>query len=81
MLTPHQLPPAHFDCQIAAIHDYLAVLATANTPILSLCGGVDLMVPSESCILPDAVNIGDSIDEPSSATLLKGAGQVSATWL
>jgi glycosylphosphatidylinositol deacylase len=60
MSTPHQLPPARFDRRIAAIYDRnQAALATANTPILSLCGGApDLMVPSESCILPDATNTG-----------------------
>ena len=53
MSTPHQIPPARFDRRIAAIYDRNKVtLATADTPILSLCGGAaDLMVPSESCIL------------------------------
>jgi glycosylphosphatidylinositol deacylase len=60
MSTPHQLPPARFYRRIAAIYDRNhAALATANTPILSLCGGArDLMVPSESCILPDAFTTG-----------------------
>jgi glycosylphosphatidylinositol deacylase len=59
MSTPHQLPPARFDRRIAAIYAHnQAALATADTPILSLCGGApDLMVPSESCILPDAANM------------------------
>jgi GPI inositol-deacylase len=52
--TPHQVPPARFDRRIATIYDHnQAALTTADTPILSLCGGAtDLMVPSESCILP-----------------------------
>ena len=60
MSTPHQLPPARFDRRIAAIYNNnQAALTTANTPILSLCGGAtDLMVPSESCILPDAADVG-----------------------
>ncbi|KAH9047006.1 PGAP1-like protein-domain-containing protein [Lactarius deliciosus] len=60
MSTPHQLPPARFDRRIAAIYNSnRAALATANTPILSLCGGAaDLMVPSESCILPEAADVG-----------------------
>ena len=60
MSTPHQLPPARFDRRIAVIYDRnQAALATANTPILLLCGGTtDLMVPSESCILPDVAYTG-----------------------
>lgn len=60
MSTPHQLPPARFDRRIAAIYNNnQAALATANTPILSLCAGAtDLMVPSESCILPEAADEG-----------------------
>ena len=60
MSTPHQLPPARFDRRIAAIYNNnQAALTTANTPILSLCGGAtDLMVPSESCILPKAADVG-----------------------
>jgi len=56
--TPHKIPPARFDRRIAAIYENnQAVLETADTPILSLCGGAtDLMVPSESCILPDVTN-------------------------
>ena len=59
MSTPHQLPPARFDRRIAAIYNNnRAALATASTPILSLCGGAtDLMVPSESCILPEPANV------------------------
>ncbi|KAI9459683.1 PGAP1-like protein-domain-containing protein [Lactarius psammicola] len=59
MSTPHQLPPARFDRRIAAIYnENRAALVTANTPILSLCGGAtDLMVPSESCILPQAADV------------------------
>ena len=58
MSTPHQIPPARFDRRIAAIYENnQAALTTANIPILSLCGGAtDLMVPSESCILPEGMN-------------------------
>jgi glycosylphosphatidylinositol deacylase len=58
MSTPHKIPPARFDRRIAAIYEHnKATLITADTPILSLCGGAtDLMVPSESCILPDVTN-------------------------
>ncbi|EMD40411.1 hypothetical protein CERSUDRAFT_102812 [Gelatoporia subvermispora B] len=54
MSTPHALPPARFDRRVdvlyASINDHLA---DVSTPILSLCGGAtDLMIPSESCILP-----------------------------
>jgi glycosylphosphatidylinositol deacylase len=59
MATPHQLPPARFDRRIATIYNNnRAALATAHTPILSLCGGAtDLMVPSESCILPEVPDV------------------------
>ena len=59
MSTPHQLPPARFDRRIASIYNNnRAALAASNTPILSLCGGAtDLMVPSESCILPGVPNV------------------------
>jgi GPI inositol-deacylase len=40
-------PPAHFDRRIAANYEHnQAALITADTPILSLCGGAtDLTVP------------------------------------
>ena len=59
MSTPHQLPPARFDRRIASIYNNNhAALAATNTPILSLCGGAtDLMVPSESCILPEVPDV------------------------
>ena len=58
MSTPHQIPPARFDRRVAAIYENnQAALTTANIPILSLCGGAtDVMVPSESCILPEGTN-------------------------
>ncbi|GBE79854.1 GPI inositol-deacylase [Sparassis crispa] len=54
MSTPHTLPPARFDRRVDTIYAENQVrLADDPTPILSLCGGAtDLMVPSESCILP-----------------------------
>ncbi|KAI0638526.1 GPI-inositol-deacylase [Trametes polyzona] len=54
MSTPHTLPPVRFDRRIDHIYaDNLADLGSDPTPILSLCGGAtDLMIPSESCILP-----------------------------
>ncbi|KAH9988205.1 PGAP1-like protein-domain-containing protein [Russula vinacea] len=58
MSTPHRIPPSRFDRRVAAIYEHNQVaLTAADTPILSLCGGAaDLMVPSESCILPEVVN-------------------------
>lgn len=54
MSTPHTLPPARFDHRIAKVYDRTKeLLETSPTPILSLCGGAtDMMIPSESCILP-----------------------------
>ncbi|KAI0329552.1 GPI-inositol-deacylase [Cubamyces sp. BRFM 1775] len=64
MSTPHSLPPVRFDRRIDHIYaDNLKDLASDPTPILSLCGGAtDLMIPSESCILPSfAENEANSV--------------------
>lgn len=55
MSTPHILPPARFDRRIDRIYSENAkILASQSTPILSMCGGAtDLMISSESCILPE----------------------------
>ncbi|KAJ7498547.1 PGAP1-like protein-domain-containing protein [Mycena latifolia] len=54
MSTPHTLPPARFDSRIDMVYDRNRHILEADpTPILSLCGGAtDMMIPSESCILP-----------------------------
>lgn len=54
MSTPHTLPPARFDSRIDTIYRKNRYTLEHNpTPILSLCGGAtDMMIPSESCILP-----------------------------
>lgn len=54
MSTPHTLPPARFDARIDQIYDRNRhTLSVDPTPILSLCGGAtDMMIPSESCVLP-----------------------------
>ena len=54
MSTPHTLPPARFDSRIDRLYDKLQnVLDEDPTPILSLCGGAsDMMITSETCILP-----------------------------
>ncbi|KAG8218976.1 PGAP1-like protein-domain-containing protein [Butyriboletus roseoflavus] len=54
MSTPHTLPPARFDARIAEIYNQnRKALREDETPILSICGGAtDMMIPSESCILP-----------------------------
>ena len=54
MSTPHTLPPARFDHRIDKIYARNhKLLLSDTTPILSLCGGAtDMMIPSESCILP-----------------------------
>jgi hypothetical protein len=54
MSTPFTLPPARFDNNIDSIYTNIArVLENDSTPIVSLCGGAtDMMIPSESCILP-----------------------------
>ncbi|KAJ8515807.1 hypothetical protein ONZ45_g6816 [Pleurotus djamor] len=54
MSTPHTLPPARFDARIDEIYTRAQrVLGSDPTPIVSLCGGAtDMMIPSESCVLP-----------------------------
>jgi len=54
MSTPHTLPPARFDSRIDRIYGANHhTLLTDPTPIISLCGGAtDMMIVSESCILP-----------------------------
>lgn len=54
MSTPYTLPPARFDARIDKIYDRLLnTLEEDSTPILSLCGGAsDMMINSETCILP-----------------------------
>jgi len=58
MSTPHTLPPARFDSRIDRLYDNLKeTLAGDPTPIVSICGGaMDMMIMSESCILPKASN-------------------------
>ncbi|KAE9404806.1 PGAP1-domain-containing protein [Gymnopus androsaceus JB14] len=57
MSTPHTLPPARFDQRVDEIYAHnRETLHHDSTPILSLCGGAtDMMIPSESCILPPSV--------------------------
>lgn len=57
--APHTLPPARFDARIDELYrSNMQVLLSEPTPIVSLCGGAaDMMIPSESCILPS--NMGD----------------------
>lgn len=54
MSTPHTLPPARFDYRIDKLyHRIQTILRDDPTPIVSICGGAtDLMIPSESCVLP-----------------------------
>jgi GPI inositol-deacylase len=60
MSTPHTLPPARFDRRIGEIfRDNQAHLKNDPTPVVSLCGGAtDLMIPSETCILPTPESAG-----------------------
>ncbi|KAF9478413.1 GPI-inositol-deacylase [Pholiota conissans] len=56
MSTPHTLPPARFDFRIEKLYRNLqTILNDDPIPIVSICGGAtDMMIPSESCILPRA---------------------------
>ncbi|KAJ4479140.1 PGAP1-like protein-domain-containing protein [Lentinula aciculospora] len=59
MSTPHTLPPARFDQRVDEIYaSNREILLHDPTPILSLCGGaMDMMIPSESCILPPLAKV------------------------
>lgn len=72
MSTPHTLPPARFDARIDEIyHANAQVLLSNPTPIVSLCGGAtDMMIPSESCILPSG---GDLYRKTVFTSALEGA--------
>lgn len=80
MSTPHTLPPARFDRRIERIYEHNRhSLLSDLTPILSLCGGAtDLMVPSESCILPPA-GVNDNDAEPFRRTVFTSALEGSWT--
>lgn len=58
MSSPSNLAPVRFDSRIDRLYDKLKeTLEHDETPILALCGGAkDLMISSESCILPKAAN-------------------------
>lgn len=61
MSTPHTLPPVRFDARIEEIYARnRKALREDETAILSICGGAtDMMIPSESCILPrDSREVG-----------------------
>lgn len=55
--TPHALPPARFSVEMDRYYSRMHrnfVLNEINTPIFSICGGAtDLMIPSETCVMPD----------------------------
>ncbi|KAJ7682382.1 PGAP1-like protein-domain-containing protein [Mycena polygramma] len=75
MSTPHTLPPARFDSRIDMIYDRnQRTLAADPTPILSLCGGAtDMMIPSESCILPSPPTDDGDGDAPFRRTVFSSA--------
>lgn len=79
MSSPHVFPPARFDRRIDRIYSrHDEILATDVTPILSLCGGAtDLMIPSESCILP--TRAGSNGTQPYRRTIFSSALEGSWT--
>ncbi|KAI0701177.1 PGAP1-like protein-domain-containing protein [Cytidiella melzeri] len=79
MSTPHSLPPARFDRHIERIYARNRRTLISNpTPILSLCGGAtDLMIPSESCVLPP-LNVNEDGGEPFRRTVFTSS--LEAAW-
>ncbi|KAK7054117.1 GPI inositol-deacylase [Favolaschia claudopus] len=75
MSTPHTLPPARFDARIDGIYERNShVLASDPTPILSLCGGAtDMMIPSESCVLPPSTHPEEPFRRTVFSSALEGA--------
>ncbi|KAI0787198.1 PGAP1-like protein-domain-containing protein [Irpex lacteus] len=80
MSTPHTLPPARFDRHIDRIYSRNREALLENpTPIFSLCGGAtDLMIPSESCILPPP-NVNEHGVEPHRRTVFTSALETAWT--
>jgi len=74
MSTPHTLPPARFDQRIDQLYVHnQQILLHDTTPIVSLCGGAtDMMIPSESCILPRTDN-SDAQNAPFRRTVFSSA--------
>ncbi|KAG6850618.1 hypothetical protein H0H93_010810 [Arthromyces matolae] len=74
MSTPHTLPPARVDARLDKIYARnRRILFSDPTPIVSLCGGAtDMMIPSESCILP-AINSTDIARRTVFTSALEGA--------
>ncbi|KAH8094931.1 PGAP1-like protein-domain-containing protein [Cristinia sonorae] len=75
MSTPYIFPPARFDRRIEAIFDSNKHSLTVDqTPILSLCGGAtDLMVPSESCYIPNSDVDTQDVTAPYRRTIFTSA--------
>lgn len=89
MSSPHTLPPARFDSHIRHIYaTNQKVLMKEPTPILSLCGGAtDLLVPSESCILPQpetSINATEPYRRTIFSSALEGSwtgvGHIEMVW-
>lgn len=82
MSTPHTLPPARFDRRIATIYESsLASIAEDKTPILSLCGGAtDMMIPSESCVLPDGEGYRKTVFTTALEGCWTGVGHQVMVW-
>ncbi|KAF7302057.1 GPI inositol-deacylase [Mycena indigotica] len=82
MSTPHKLPPARLDARIDAIYDLTRkVLALDPTPIVSLCGGAtDLMIPSESCVLPESTSFRRTVFSSALEGAWTGVGHREMVW-
>ncbi|KAH0587945.1 hypothetical protein H2248_006694 [Termitomyces sp. 'cryptogamus'] len=75
MSTPHTLSPARFDSRIDKIYAQNQLTLTSDlTPIISLCGGAtDMMIPSESCILPTTNSSSEVLRRTIFTSALEGA--------
>lgn len=82
MSTPHTLPPARFDRRIAKIYESsLVSVAEDMTPILSLCGGAtDMMIPSESCVIPDGEGYRKTVFTTALEGCWTGVGHQVMVW-
>ena len=82
MSTPHTLPPARFDARIEEMYDRNRdTLRADGTPMLSICGGAtDMMIPSETCVLPEGAGYRRTVFSSALEGAWTGVGHREMVW-